>query len=106
MKRLAVILAVFGLFLAACAPAGPAIVEVTQVPPTSTAVPTPTNIPPEPTQIPVDIPPAARAAIEALMAQLNLTADQIKEVLLHTAVYAGVPAANAAYAIAQRVLAE
>ena len=26
--------------------------------------------------------------------------------LLHTAVYAGVPAANAAYAIAQRVLAE
>ncbi len=36
----------------------------------------------------------------------GLTADEISEVLLHTAVYAGVPAANAAYAIAQRVLDE
>ena len=36
----------------------------------------------------------------------GLTADEIKEVLLHTAVYAGVPAANSAFAIAQRVLAE
>jgi 4-carboxymuconolactone decarboxylase len=36
----------------------------------------------------------------------GLTADEISEVLLHTAVYAGVPATNAAYAIAQRVLAE
>jgi 4-carboxymuconolactone decarboxylase len=36
----------------------------------------------------------------------GLTADEIGEVLLHTAVYAGVPAANAAYAIAQRTLAE
>jgi 4-carboxymuconolactone decarboxylase len=36
----------------------------------------------------------------------GLTADEISEVLLHTAVYAGVPAANTAYAIAQRVLAE
>jgi 4-carboxymuconolactone decarboxylase len=36
----------------------------------------------------------------------GLTADEISEVLLHTAVYAGVPAANAAYAIAQRVLEE
>jgi 4-carboxymuconolactone decarboxylase len=36
----------------------------------------------------------------------GLTADEIKEVLLHTAVYAGVPAANAAFAIAQQVLAE
>jgi 4-carboxymuconolactone decarboxylase len=36
----------------------------------------------------------------------GLTPDEISEVLLHTAVYAGVPAANAAYAIAQRVLAE
>jgi 4-carboxymuconolactone decarboxylase len=36
----------------------------------------------------------------------GLTTDEIGEVLLHTAVYAGVPAANAAYAIAQRVLAE
>lgn len=36
----------------------------------------------------------------------GLSADEISEVLLHTAVYAGVPAANAAFAIAQRVLAE
>ena len=36
----------------------------------------------------------------------GVTADEISEVLLHTAVYAGVPAANAAYAIAQRVLAD
>jgi 4-carboxymuconolactone decarboxylase len=36
----------------------------------------------------------------------GLTADEISEVLLHTAVYAGVPAANAAFAIAQRVLDE
>ena len=36
----------------------------------------------------------------------GLTPEEISEVLLHTAVYAGVPAANAAFAIAQRVLAE
>lgn len=36
----------------------------------------------------------------------GLTPDDIKEVLLHTAIYCGVPAANAAFAIAQRVLDE
>jgi 4-carboxymuconolactone decarboxylase len=36
----------------------------------------------------------------------GLTPEEIGEVLLHTAVYAGVPAANAAYAIARDVLAE
>jgi len=36
----------------------------------------------------------------------GLTPDQIGEVLLHTAVYAGVPAANRAFAIARQVLAE
>lgn len=36
----------------------------------------------------------------------GLSEDEIGEVLLHTAVYAGVPAANAAFAIAQRVLSE
>jgi 3-oxoadipate enol-lactonase/4-carboxymuconolactone decarboxylase len=36
----------------------------------------------------------------------GLTADEIKEVLLQTAVYAGVPAANSAFAIAQQVLGE
>jgi 4-carboxymuconolactone decarboxylase len=34
----------------------------------------------------------------------GLTADEIREVLLHTAVYAGVPAANTAFARAQEVL--
>src|SRR5271167_4785785 len=34
------------------------------------------------------------------------TAEEIGEVLLHTAIYAGVPAANGAFAIAQQVLAE
>ena len=36
----------------------------------------------------------------------GLTPGQIGEVLLHTAVYAGVPAANRAFAIARQVLAE
>jgi 4-carboxymuconolactone decarboxylase len=36
----------------------------------------------------------------------GLTPAEITEVLLHTAVYSGLPAANAAFAIAQRTLAE
>jgi 4-carboxymuconolactone decarboxylase len=36
----------------------------------------------------------------------GLTPEEIKEVILHTAVYAGVPAANAAFAIAQKDIAE
>jgi 4-carboxymuconolactone decarboxylase len=36
----------------------------------------------------------------------GVTPDQIREVLLHTAVYAGVPAANRAFAIARDVLPE
>jgi 4-carboxymuconolactone decarboxylase len=36
----------------------------------------------------------------------GLSAEEIREVLLHTAVYAGVPASNTAFAIAQRVLRE
>ena len=36
----------------------------------------------------------------------GLTVDEITEVLIHTAVYAGVPAANSAFAVAQRVLRE
>jgi len=36
----------------------------------------------------------------------GLSDDEIKEVLLHCAVYCGVPAANSAFATAQRVLAE
>ena len=36
----------------------------------------------------------------------GLTPDEIKEVLLQTAIYCGVPAANSAFAIAQSVLDE
>jgi 4-carboxymuconolactone decarboxylase len=36
----------------------------------------------------------------------GLTAEEIREVLLHAAVYAGVPAANSAFAIARLVLEE
>ena len=36
----------------------------------------------------------------------GLTPEEIKEVLLHVAVYAGVPAANTAFAVAGRTLDE
>jgi len=36
----------------------------------------------------------------------GLTPEQIQEILLQVAVYAGVPAANRAFAVAQRALAE
>jgi 4-carboxymuconolactone decarboxylase len=36
----------------------------------------------------------------------GLTHDEIKEVLLQSAIYCGVPAANSAFAVAQRVLEE
>jgi 3-oxoadipate enol-lactonase / 4-carboxymuconolactone decarboxylase len=36
----------------------------------------------------------------------GLTADEIKEVLLQTAIYCGVPAANSAFAVARRVIDE
>ena len=36
----------------------------------------------------------------------GLTPEEIKEVLLQTAIYCGVPAANSAFAIAQEVLVE
>jgi 4-carboxymuconolactone decarboxylase len=36
----------------------------------------------------------------------GVTPDEIKEVLLHSAIYCGVPAANSAFAIAKRVLEE
>jgi 3-oxoadipate enol-lactonase/4-carboxymuconolactone decarboxylase len=36
----------------------------------------------------------------------GLTTDEIAEVLLHTAIYCGVPAANSAFKVAQRVLEE
>jgi 4-carboxymuconolactone decarboxylase len=48
-----------------------------------------------------EIPMHVRAALAA-----GVTVGEIQEVLLHTAVYAGLPAANAAFALAQRVLTE
>jgi 4-carboxymuconolactone decarboxylase len=36
----------------------------------------------------------------------GLTPDEIGEVILHTAVYAGLPAANAAFAVTRQVLSE
>jgi 4-carboxymuconolactone decarboxylase len=36
--------------------------------------------------------------------RVGLSPEEIGEVLLHTAVYAGVPAANSAFAVARRVL--
>lgn len=48
-----------------------------------------------------EIPMHVRAAVRN-----GLTPDEIAEVLLHTGVYAGVPAANEAFALAQRTLAE
>ena len=36
----------------------------------------------------------------------GLTQDEIKEVLLQSAIYCGVPAANSAFTVAQRVLAD
>ncbi len=36
----------------------------------------------------------------------GLTPDEIKEVLLHSAIYCGVPAANTAFSIAEEALAE
>jgi 4-carboxymuconolactone decarboxylase len=38
--------------------------------------------------------------------RMGVTSETIAEVLLHTAVYAGVPAANRAFAVAQEALAE
>jgi 4-carboxymuconolactone decarboxylase len=48
-----------------------------------------------------ELPMHVRAALRN-----GLTPEEISEVLLHTAVYAGVPASNAAFAIAKRVLRE
>ena len=42
----------------------------------------------------------------AATVRTGVTVDELKEVFLQVAVYAGVPAANAAFALAKRVLAE
>jgi 4-carboxymuconolactone decarboxylase len=48
-----------------------------------------------------EIPMHVRAALRN-----GLTREEIREVLIHTAVYAGVPAANRAFALAQKTLDE
>ena len=48
-----------------------------------------------------EIPMHVRAALRH-----GLSSDEIAEILLHTAVYAGIPAAGAAFALAQQVLSE
>ena len=48
-----------------------------------------------------ELPMHVRAALRN-----GLTSEEIKEVLLHSAIYCGVPAANSAFAVAQRVLEE
>jgi 4-carboxymuconolactone decarboxylase len=48
-----------------------------------------------------EIPMHVRAAVRN-----GLTPEEIREVLIHTAVYAGVPAANSAIALAQKALDE
>ncbi len=48
-----------------------------------------------------ELPMHVRAALRN-----GLSREEIKEVLLHSAIYCGVPAANSAFPIAQRVLEE
>ena len=48
-----------------------------------------------------ELPMHVRAAVAN-----GVSAVELRELLLHTSVYAGVPAANSAFAIAQQVLAE
>ena len=51
--------------------------------------------------------PPHELALHLRAARRNgLTWDEIKEVLLQTAIYCGVPAANSAFAVAQRVYQE
>jgi 4-carboxymuconolactone decarboxylase len=40
------------------------------------------------------------------IARTGVTQEELREVLLHVSLYAGVPAANAAFAVARRVFAE
>ena len=40
------------------------------------------------------------------IANTGVTQDEVKELLLHVAVYAGVPVANSAFAVAKKVFAE
>src|ERR1051325_8682617 len=67
MRRVLLIVAILMMVITACAPEAAATEEATSV-----------DEQPTPTHIPVDLTPAQRAAMNALMEQLNLTADKIK----------------------------
>jgi hypothetical protein len=74
MRSLLLVLAILIMIVTACAPE----VAATEAAPSITEEPTSVDEGPTPTHIPVDLTPAQRAAINALMDQLNLTADKIK----------------------------
>jgi hypothetical protein len=67
MRRVLFVLAILIMVVTACAPEAAATEEATSV-----------DEQPTPTHIPVDLTPAQRAAINALMEQLSLSADKIK----------------------------
>ena len=69
MRRVLFVLMLLMMVVSACGP----VIPATQEPSATIEEPTPS-----PTHIPVDLTPAQRAAINALMEQLNLTADKIK----------------------------
>ena len=73
MRRVLLILAVLMMAITACAPEAAATEEATSVEEQPTS-----------THIPVDLTPAQRAAINALMEQLSLSADKIKLVSTET----------------------
>lgn len=78
MKRLLFSLTLISLLAAACGSPGVSDLPTTEPTPTQPA-PTATPVPPPTgTHIPVDIPPAQRAAVQALAAALGISVDQIK----------------------------
>lgn len=78
MKRLLFTLTLIGLLAAACGSPGVSDLPTTEPTPTQPAPTTTPVPPPTSTHIPVDIPPAQRAAVQALAAALGLSVDQIK----------------------------
>jgi hypothetical protein len=74
MRRVLFVLAILVMVVTACAPE----VAATEEAPSITEEATSVDEQPTPTHIPVDLTPAQRAAMNALMEQLNLTADKIK----------------------------
>jgi len=73
MRRVLFVLAILIMVVTACAPE----VAATEEAPSITEEATSVDEQPTPTHIPVDLTPAQRGALNALMEQLNLTADKI-----------------------------